>query len=98
MTLTLTQLRERYVFESSPQRLTLGELHVPFDELVGDTRTETRLEGALRRNEPTAIIGASGSGKSSMQAPPPKASHRSPAPSSPKQAPGSTARTTSPIT
>lgn len=66
MTLTLITLRDRYVFESTPQRHDLGALHVPFDELVGDQRTETRLDGALRRGERVAVIGASGSGKSSV--------------------------------
>lgn len=46
MTLTLATLRDRYVFESTPQRHDLGALHVPFDELVGDGRTEARLNGA----------------------------------------------------
>ena len=66
MTLTLATLRERYVFESTPQRHNLAALHVPFDGLVGDDRTEARLHGAIHRNEPAAVIGASGSGKSSV--------------------------------
>jgi len=68
MTLTLATLRSDYVFESTPQRHDLGALHVPFDDLVGNTRTETRLKGAIRRGERAAIIGASGSGKSSVMA------------------------------
>ena len=66
MTLTLGLLRDRYVFESTPQRHNLGVLHVRFDDLVGDARTESRLLGAVSRNEPCAVIGASGSGKSSV--------------------------------
>ena len=68
MTLTLETLRDRYVFESTPLYGNLGALHVPFDELTGNRRTETRLHGALRRNERSAVIGASGSGKSSVMA------------------------------
>ena len=66
MTLTLATLRDRYVFESTPQRHNLAALHVPFDRLVGNERTEARLRGAVQRNEPSAVIGASGSGKSSL--------------------------------
>ena len=68
MTLTLATLRERYVFESSPQYHNLGVLHLPFDRLIGDERTEARLVGALRRNERSAVIGTTGCGKSSMMA------------------------------
>lgn len=66
MTLTLATLRECYVFESTPQRGNLAALHVPFDQLTGNDRTETRLLGAVHRNEPSAVVGASGSGKSSV--------------------------------
>lgn len=65
---TLEELRDRYVFESSPTRHDLGALHVPFDDLVGDHRTEHRLDGAVRRQERAALIGPSGSGKSSVLA------------------------------
>lgn len=68
MTLTLAELRDNYVFESTPQRHHLGALHVPFDQLVGNTRTESRLAGAIRRGERAALVGASGSGKSSVMA------------------------------
>jgi len=68
MTLTLATLRDNYVFESTPQRHDLGALHVPFDDLVGNARTETRLNGSIRRGERAALIGASGSGKSSVMA------------------------------
>ncbi len=66
MTLTLATLRECYVFESTPQRGNLAALHVPFDQLTGNDRTEARLLGAIHRNEPSAVVGASGSGKSSV--------------------------------
>ena len=65
---TLEELRDRYVFESSPTRHDLGALHVPFDDLVGNHRTEHRLDGAVRRQERAALIGPSGSGKSSVLA------------------------------
>ena len=68
MTLTLETLRDRYVFESTPQYHNLGALHVPFDDLVGNERTETRLLGAVQRNERSAVIGRGGSGKSSVMA------------------------------
>ena len=66
MSLSLHLLADRYVFESSPTRHDLGALHVPFDELTQPGQTEARLDAAVRRREPVALIGASGSGKSSV--------------------------------
>ena len=66
MVLSLYLLADRYVFESSPTRHDLGALHVPFDELTQPGQTEARLDAAVRRREPVALIGASGSGKSSV--------------------------------
>ena len=68
MTLDLGLLSERYVFQSTPSRLDLGALHVPFDELTSTAATETRLAAAGQRAERTALIGSSGSGKSSVVA------------------------------
>ena len=62
MSLSLHLLADRYVFESSPTRYDLGALHVPFDELTQPGQTEARLDAAVRRREPVALIGASGSG------------------------------------
>ena len=66
MSLSLQLLADRYAFESSPTRHDLGALHVPFDELARPGQTEARLDSAVRRREPVALIGASGSGKSSV--------------------------------
>lgn len=66
MTLPLRLLADRYAFESSPTRHNLGALHVPFDELIQNGHTEARLDAAVRRREPVALIGTSGSGKSSV--------------------------------
>lgn len=68
MRLTLASLADLYVFESSPLRHDLGALHVPFDDLVGVSTTESLLGSAVRRGENVALIGASGSGKSSVTA------------------------------
>ena len=68
MSLTLRLLADRYAFESSPTRRDLGALHVPFDELARPGQTEARLDDAVHRREPVALIGASGSGKSSVVA------------------------------
>ena len=66
MSLTLRLLADRYAFESSPTRHDLGALHVPFDELTRAGQTEARVDAAVRRGEPVALTGASGSGKSSV--------------------------------
>lgn len=66
MSLTLRLLADRYAFESSPTRHDLGALHVPFDELMHAGQTEARLGASVRRGEPVALVGASGSGKSSV--------------------------------
>ena len=66
MSLTLRLLADRYAVESSPTRHDLGALHVPFDELTQTVQTEARLDTSVRRGEPVALTGASGSGKSSV--------------------------------
>ncbi len=66
MPLTLETLAENYVFESSPTRHDLGAFHVPFDDLMEGSNTEVRLRNGTMRREPTALIGTSGSGKSSV--------------------------------
>ena len=66
MSLSLAALAEEYVFESLPPRSDLGDLHVPFDDLISASITESRLDDAVRRGEPVALIGPGGSGKSSV--------------------------------
>ncbi|WP_428117880.1 hypothetical protein [Candidatus Poriferisodalis sp.] len=66
MSLSLEVLADAYAFESSPRRMDLGVLHVPFDELTDGAETEARLDASIRRREPVALIGASGCGKSSV--------------------------------
>lgn len=61
----LEDLQRSSVFQATPPAVDLGPLHVPFDELMGTTATEGALAGAVERGEPAALIGKSGSGKSS---------------------------------
>jgi hypothetical protein len=67
----LTALQAANAFEAAPVLRELHELHVPFDELGSLSPRvagswEAALEGALRRRERVAVIGASGEGKSSL--------------------------------
>jgi len=62
----LTALRDAHVFDPAPRHDELHLLHVPFDRLTGSQRYETALEAALRRGERVALVGGSGSGKSSV--------------------------------
>lgn len=64
----LAHLRQWNAFDPHPLPEVLGELHVPFDELLGGRTVEARLEEALGRGGRVAIIGSSGSGKSSVLA------------------------------
>lgn len=66
VTLSLELLQQNYVFEATPVSADLGPLHVRFDELTGVTSTEVRVSAAINRGEPVALIGRSGSGKSSV--------------------------------
>ncbi|MPZ53714.1 MAG: AAA family ATPase [Acidimicrobiia bacterium] len=66
MNLSLKALRDHNVFRSTLQHHDLGALHVSFDSLVGNSSTEGRLWDAVHRSEPCAVIGTSGSGKSSV--------------------------------
>lgn len=61
----LQQLRAANAFDHYPLFEALGELHVPFDSLVPGARVEARLDEALRRRGRVALVGGSGSGKSS---------------------------------
>ena len=62
----LRRLQAAHAFDPSPIRLDLGVYHVPFDQLAPGTSPEDRLAGAAQRGERIAIVGRSGSGKSSL--------------------------------
>ena len=62
----LRHLQAEHAFDPSPIRHDLGVYHVPFDQLAPGTSPEERLAGAARRGERVAIVGRSGSGKSSL--------------------------------
>ena len=62
----LQQLQAEHAFDPSPIRHDLGVYHVPFDQLAPGTTPEERLAGAAERGERVAIVGRSGSGKSSL--------------------------------
>lgn len=64
----LTALQMAHAFDPFPVREDLGLYHVPFSELVGSTRIESTLLDACRRFERIAIVGDSGTGKSSLTA------------------------------
>jgi hypothetical protein len=62
----LRDLLRSHAFNSTPPESALGELHVPFDTITGELRYEDVLSRTLRRGERVALIGPSGSGKSSV--------------------------------
>lgn len=64
----LAHLRQWNAFDPHPLPETLGQLHVSFDDLYRDTKVEARLREALGRGGRAAIIGSSGTGKSSVLA------------------------------
>lgn len=59
-------LRDEHAFDPAPSLEELYHYHVPFDELVGATSCESPLRRALLRGEQVALLGDSGSGKSSV--------------------------------
>ena len=63
---SLARLQEAHAFNPAPLRGELHELHVPFDEMTGDHGCEQPLGDALRRGQRVALVGISGSGKSSV--------------------------------
>jgi energy-coupling factor transporter ATP-binding protein EcfA2 len=63
---TLLLLREQHAFDPAPRHAELFRFHVPFDELTDGAGCEHTLDAALRRGEQVALIGSSGSGKSSV--------------------------------
>jgi hypothetical protein len=62
----LQALQRAHAFDSTPPEQKLPALHVPFDNLMGRRRYEETLATAVRRGERVALIGASGSGKTSI--------------------------------
>lgn len=64
----LRHLADRYTFDAAPPFADLGAYHVPFDELIGGSAVERRLLDAAVRGERVALVGAGGSGKSSIVA------------------------------
>jgi hypothetical protein len=64
----LTHLQREHAFDPTPVRDDLGIYHVPFTELVGDTHPERTLHEACLRHERVALVGESGTGKSSLTA------------------------------
>ncbi len=62
----LRTLQEGHAFNPSPRHDQLYAVHVPFDELIGGQGCEAALERALRQGRRVALVGASGTGKSSV--------------------------------
>ena len=63
---SLAQMQEVHAFDPAPRRSELHDLHVPFDEMTGGHGCEQSLGDALRRRNRVALVGISGSGKSSI--------------------------------
>ena len=64
----LLTLQEAHAFDPFPVREDLGVYYVPFSELTGDAHIERALGDGCRRYERLAIVGDSGTGKSSLTA------------------------------
>lgn len=62
----LNALRDGHVFDPAPSLEEMYQYHVPFDELVGTASCEAPLRRAIDRGEQVALVGDSGSGKSSV--------------------------------
>lgn len=62
----LRRLQEGHAFNPSPRHDQLYAVHVPFDALTGTRGCESALERALRQRRRVALVGASGTGKSSV--------------------------------
>ena len=64
----LRQLLAANAFKSTPAEREIGLLHVPFDDLTGTLGYEQAIAESLLRGQRVALIGHSGSGKSSVTA------------------------------
>jgi hypothetical protein len=64
----LLALQEAHAFDPFPVREDLGVYYVPFSELAGDGHIDQALGDGCRRYERVAIVGDSGTGKSSLTA------------------------------
>jgi len=64
----LTLLRDHGAFDPAPRNAELHDMHVPFDELSGSHLCEQALLAGLLAGDRIAMLGASGSGKSSVVA------------------------------
>lgn len=62
----LRRLQAAHAFDAAPLRSSMHELHVPFDELTGSRGCEARLLDAVRGGHRVALVGLSGSGKTSV--------------------------------
>lgn len=62
----LRRLRAVHAFDHAPTRHDLGVYHVRFEELAPNGSPEENLASAARRGERIAVVGPSGSGKSSL--------------------------------
>lgn len=64
----LVALQDAHAFDPFPVRHDLGVYHVPFRELTGDDHIERTVLDGCRRFERIAVVGESGTGKSSLTA------------------------------
>jgi hypothetical protein len=62
----IAALRREAAFDPTPLPEDLAALHVPFDELLGEARTERALHEAAEARGRIALVGAMGAGKSSV--------------------------------
>lgn len=61
-------LRAAAAFDATPLPEDLAALHVPFDDLLGEAKTENELQKAAEAGGRIALVGAMGAGKSSVLA------------------------------
>ena len=64
--MSLTELFDAHAFEPAPRRSSLHRLHVEFNDLTGSSTCEAALLAALTSGQRVALVGSSGSGKTSV--------------------------------